>query len=523
MGMRAAIRVMMILLIVAMAGSQSPIQAQETGVFLDAPDEILTTETITRDGITYVRGSVAIPTGRVSSSGMLLEKIVPKEVSVGKVFSYEYRAQNLTTQNLVDVAVYDKITPNFEATASFPNPPTVQNGVAKWDLGTLGPRESKIIRIEGKARAEGEITTCGWATFQPTICDTIMVTQAGLEVTLIAPQVTLASQPIRYEATVKNTGSAMLTNIRLVGTVPAGLQSFSGGQTVELTRSLLNIGQETTFNFELQGSASGEFPVEVAVTSAQGATGKASAITEVRSPELRITAESPEERFIGRPVNICLTIENAGNAPTRNPVVEVGLPPGVRFISADENGRSFGTSVRWDLAELAARDSKDLCVTVVADTPGEFQFAGTVSGQGLPARTANTSVRFTGIPAIAMDVRDTPDPVEVGREVVYEITVTNQGTAPASNVLIVCEMEDSQEYVNTYGESTARLGEKKSVGGRTVQEIIMEPVVRIEPRTTVSWRVTVKALKREDVRFTVKMSSDQLTRPNVDIESTFQY
>ncbi|MCD8535060.1 MAG: hypothetical protein LR011_09845 [Verrucomicrobia bacterium] len=61
------------------------------------------------------------------------------------------------------------------------------------------------------------------------------------------------------------------------------------------------------------------------------------------------------------------------------------------------------------------------------------------------------------------------------------------------------------------------------VGPKTVQEILMEPLVRIEPRTTVSWRVTVKALKRDDVRFTVRLSSDQLTRPNIDVESTFQY
>jgi hypothetical protein len=514
---------LMVAMVVFLVDGLQLTMAQETGVFLDSPEELITTETITRDGITYIRGSVPIPTGKLSSSGMLLEKIVPREVSVGKVFSYEYRAQNLTEQNLVDVAIFDKITPNFEATDSFPTQPMVQNGIARWDLGTLGPREAKIIRIEGRAKSEGEITTCGWAVFQPSICNTISVTRADLEVSLVAPQVSLASQPIRYEAKVKNTGSSALTSLRLTARIPNGLQSFTGAENVELTRPVLGVGEEAVFNFELQANDAGEFPIELNVASAQGAADSASVVTEVRAPVLQISADSPEQRYIGRPVNVCLSIENTGTASARAPFVEISLPPGVDFVSADEGGRSFGTAVRWDLPELAAGDTRDLCVTVVASAPGEYTFVGSTSGSGLITRTASTTVRFAGIPAIAMDVRDIPDPVEVGKELVYEITVTNQGTAPASNVIIVCEMEDAQEFINSYGESTARLGERKSVDGRSVQEIIMEPVVRIEPQTTVSWRVTVKALKREDVRFTVRMSSDQLTRPNVDIESTFQY
>ncbi|MCD8535059.1 MAG: DUF11 domain-containing protein [Verrucomicrobia bacterium] len=431
--------------------------AQESGAFLTTTEEILTTETITRDGITYVRGSVPIPTGKLSSSGLLLEKIVPREVTVGKVFSYEYRAQNLTAQNLIDVAIYDKISENFETTASLPFEPKVQNGISKWDLGSLGPRESKVIRIEGRAMAEGDVTTCGWATFQPTVCDTISVTRASVELSVIAPEVSLSSQSLRYEVKIKNTGSSNLTNLRISGKIPNGLQSFSGAQVIELNSPFLAVGEEVPFTFELMSSAPGEYPLELEVTTAQGVQDKASVVSEVRAPKLEITADSPEERFIGREANICLVIENSGNAPARNVTIELSLPPGINFVSADESGRSFGSMVRWDISDLAAADKKDLCATVVATSPGEYAFSGVVSAQGLAARTASTSVRFAGIAAIAMDVRDLVDPVEIGKELVYEITVTNQGTAPASNVVLICEMEDSQEFITSYGESTAKL------------------------------------------------------------------
>ena len=73
-----------------------------------AMDPIVTTETIVRDGVTFVRNSVPIPTGKVESSGLLLEKILPQEVTLNSEFTYEYRVQNLTPHHLINVAIHDK-------------------------------------------------------------------------------------------------------------------------------------------------------------------------------------------------------------------------------------------------------------------------------------------------------------------------------------------------------------------------------------------------------------------------------
>ena len=183
----------------------------------------------------------------------------------------------------------------------------------------------------------------------------------------------------------------------------------------------------------------------------------------------------------------------------------------------------MGNFVQWELLNLAAGDVKELSLSARADSPGDYQFISTVSAEGQQSVTASTDVKFIGIPAIALEVRDLKDPVPINEEFVYEITVTNQGTAPASNVRIICELEDSQEYVSSYGESAARLGNKRELEGKIMQEIIMEPLVRIDPKKSVNWRVSVRAVKKGDVRFSVRMSSDQFPRPTNDVEPTYQY
>lgn len=489
-----------------------------------AMDPIVTTETIVRDGVTFVRNSVPIPTGKVESSGLLLEKILPQEVTLNSEFTYEYRVRNLTPHHLINVAIHDKTSSNFEVTVSSPIKPIISDlSVSTWKIGNLGPRESKVIQIKGKAVTEGEITTRGWATFQTVMFDKIKATRADLELSVVAPQVSIHTQPIRYEVKVKNTGSSSLSGLFVSGLVPENLKSLSGEKKIEFKQNFLSPGAEMKFSFELLPQAAGIYQLDLKAISEQGAASNAQMITEVRAPRLQIRSESPSQRFIGKEVLVNLVVFNTGNAPARNATVQLGIPNDITILAINNGGRKVGSNIQWDLVNLPSGDSTDLSINVKSDVPGEYQFKSSISIHGDIAESSSSSVKFTGIPAIALEVKDLKDPVPVNEEFIYEITVTNQGTSTASNVIVVCELEETQEYVSTFGESAAKLGEKKQINGITYQEIIMQPLVRIDPKKSVSWKVSVKALSKGDVRFTVRMSSDQFPRPTTEVEPTYQY
>lgn len=121
---------------------------------------------------------------------------------------------------------------------------------------------------------------------------------------------------------------------------------------------------------------------------------------------------------------------------------------------------------------------------------------------------------MTGIAALLLEVLDTEDPLEVGREEAYQIRVTNQGTAPGTQIQLRCTLEDSQDFVSGTGASAVR------AEGRTIR---MDPLPTLAPKAVATWRVVVKAAKAGDVRFAVDLRSDQLSSPVRETEATRQY
>ena len=109
---------------------------------------------------------------------------------------------------------------------------------------------------------------------------------------------------------------------------------------------------------------------------------------------------------------------------------------------------------------------------------------------------------------------DLDDPVEVGGNVTYVITATNDGSAPDHNLRVVCQLEDKLNYVSSSGSSEA------SMMGRTIS---FTQVRTLAPKTKATWRIICKAVAPGGVRFKVTLTSDVLTRPVEETEATYLY
>lgn len=121
--------------------------------------------------------------------------------------------------------------------------------------------------------------------------------------------------------------------------------------------------------------------------------------------------------------------------------------------------------------------------------------------------------RIQGIPAILLEVVDQEDPIMVGDFEIYHIIVTNQGSRADTNIRIIVELEDSQEFVGFSGPTEGvREGNRLEFG-----------VDKIDPKQHVSWKVKVKAVRANDVRFKVQLTSSELKRPVQETEATNQY
>jgi uncharacterized repeat protein (TIGR01451 family) len=99
--------------------------------------------------------------------------------------------------------------------------------VATWTLGTLGPREARVIKVTGQVLAEGTITTCGWATYTPALCAPVRIIKpvnAILVEVVDDPDPIQVGESTTYTIRVTNQGgNTPLEDVAVVALFPGGL------------------------------------------------------------------------------------------------------------------------------------------------------------------------------------------------------------------------------------------------------------------------------------------------------------
>lgn len=233
-----------------------------------------------------------------------------------------------------------------------------------------------------------------------------------------------------------------------------------------------------------------------------------------RTPVLTIGCNVPDVVSISRPVKVCLTVKNTGDAPDELVTVKLPVPTGATFTKSTGETNAAARRVIWRISNLAPGSSKQLCADFSALQPGSLTFES--SAHGVVAQSVETrcTTRVSGIPAVLFEVIDLEDPIEVGQQNTYELSVINQGSTALTNVKIVCPLEPSQQYVSCTGATTAHAQENI---------ITTAPLATLSPKDTATWYIVVKSIASGDVRFTAELSSDQFQRPVKETEATHQY
>lgn len=198
-------------------------------------------------------------------------------------------------------------------------------------------------------------------------------------------------------------------------------------------------------------------------------------------------------------------IDDLCGAALTNEITEVSIPVGSRlpFMSSRENRKPVCLrDVLWDGKEP---------IQAYAFT---FSSLGRRYRCVTPKPCSNFFLEDLGVPAILVELVDLEDPVEVGQQVTYVITITNQGDPPGSNVRFLVNLPASQEFVSGSG-ATRVLAQDRTIK--------TEPLPTLAGKAKASWRVVVKVLQPDDARFKVEVSSDQFEKPIRVEESTRLY
>lgn len=459
-------------------------------------------------------GGIAIPTGDRATSVVYLSRTMPTEVVAGAEFEYGISVTNLTNYVLKEVTVKDNCASNFVLVSSTPaSQGSLPN--LSWNLGELKAKETKNLTVRGKATGVGQVTSCAWVTYNSELCCSTNVVQPALAITKTAPAEVTICDPIPMELTVTNKGTGMARNVVVRDQLPAGLTTNDGKSTIEQNVGNLGPNESRKVSIMTKASKTGTY-TNTGTAAAEGGLNATSNQTStiVRQPVLSITCKASEKIYINRNATFELTVSNTGDAAC-GATVSLPLPAGAQFVSATEGGTAAAGKVNWNVGSLAPKATKTVSVTIKPTGMNALAISATATCPCSPPAATNCTTQVVGIPALLLDGFDAPDPIQVGDNVVYTLTCTNQGSANLTNVQLICTMDegDTMQFVSATGGA-------QTVNGRT---ITFPAIPVLAPGAKQTYTITVKALKEGQVQFKGESKSTEITRPLVKIETTNFY
>lgn len=464
-----------------------------------------------------IASRMAFPTGDEATSAVVLNKIAPVEAVAGAKFQYEIQVTNVSSLALDAVTVSESYPENLIVDGAEPRDSDTNPRTGTWMLGNLQPGQTKSIMVMGSPRAAGDITTCSKVAYESGLCLTMPVVQPALELECMGPVTASLCDAIEYRYIVRNSGSGTATGVKLSGTLPEGMTTGTGGTRIDQTIGDLAGGKSREIVLKTKVSKAGKFQPSVMAQSTNGLkTELISCATDVSAPELKLVGKAPKRAFGGRTVKYECTVTNSGTGVASNTVVRQTLPAGTP-IKKLFDGKQVGNAIEWRLGDLAPNASKTLQLHATANKMGTLSTTMTADADCADEVKVGASTMVEGIAAILLEVIDEEDPIEVGSEITYLISVTNQGSADATGVKIACQIPANASYVSSSGATQAPAAAASS------QAVSFTPLGKLAPQKTATWRVVVRGNSSADARFKVSMTSDQLTSPVDETEATNFY
>ena len=279
-----------------------------------------------------------------------------------------------------------------------------------------------------------------------------------------------------YEVKLTNLTSAKIQDIVLTEQVAVALDvteilpapdSRDGHMAVwELGK--LNPGQSKTIKISGSSNGTGSLESCAQVTFSMGAC----SVTKVVQPELSLTKTAPAEVVVCDPIPLKFVVTNSGSGVAHHVMVTDRLPVG--WTTSDG-----GSELAFDAGDLAAGQSREFSATVKSARTGGFvNTANATEAGGLTTRaTAETLVRQ---PVLAV-TKAGPAFRYIGRPAKFEVTVTNQGDAPATNAILIDTLPAAVDFVSASDNGTFAAGKVSwnlgtiAVGESKIVNVTLKP------------------------------------------------
>lgn len=368
-----------------------------------------------------------------------------------------------------------------------------------WNLGQLGPKETRTIKVTAIPTQLGQASDCLSVDFKPTLCTTTQVTKPTLQITKEGPQQSYLCDELQYRYEVTNTGTGVARNVVIRDTLAPGMTSIDGKSVIEHQMGDIPAGESRELIGKMKPSDPGRYASRAEARSESAQAFSNEVATRIVEPKLAVEVNGPEWQLIDQPANYTVRVTNTSDVTARQTVVHLEAP-GLE-----------GAERIQQLGDLEPGQSRNIPVTLYPHGVKEIKVVARAESICAKPAEQQVATAIRTMPALRLETVDNRDPVPSGETTVYTISVKNQGSAPAKNVQITAQVPDQLEVVSASGDTQAQ-----SSGN----EMKFAPMQTLAPGEEVNWQVEARAKQEGDVRMKVQLNSDYLQQPVSETEPT---
>jgi uncharacterized repeat protein (TIGR01451 family) len=444
---------------------------------------------------------------------------VPSTAAAGQDLEYRICIENLSAAPAHHVIVRNPVPLNARFVRANPEPSAKEPELI-WNLGTLAGCACKEIVLVLSPTGTGDIQDCARVQFEHGQCVTTRIAKPAISVRKAGPTQAVLNAVLNYQLTVTNIGSTELTGIVLSDKLPAGLVHSSGQR--DLTWNLGNLapGQSRVMDYQVTAAAAGALRNKASVTAAGGIRDEIEHEVVVSEVKMGLNMTGPAKAIVGAAVAYQITVSNAGSLPLTNVVINDPIPAQMTFDRANNGGVLMKPTVpalgpdfvQWAIGTLEPGANKTVEMVLRSTAAGRICNRVRAAADGGQTAQAEACTDFEGKEGLTVMVVDTMDPVVVGGQTSYPITIRNTGFARATNVVIKADVPPELTVTDVKTPININYSQKG-------QLVTFQPI-DIEPGREVRYEVIAKANKAGDVRFKVDMTADQLTSGAVHREES---
>ncbi len=258
----------------------------------------------------------------------------------------------------------------------------------------------------------------------------------------IAPDEIQVGKPAVFEIYVRNEGKVPAFDVvvsdqvpqgtRLIDVSPECTESSSG---LAWTLGTLEPGKETKITLQVMPESEGEIGSVAEVEF----RAQASVRTICTKPQLNIEHKAPQKVLVGDSLTVGITLSNPGTGAATGVVMLEDVPEGLSHPA--------GSELEYEVGTLRPGETRNLNLELRAEKPGIVENVIVLRGEG--DLVAEHRLRLEVVaPQLQVGVRG-PTRRFLDRQVTFDFSVANPGTAPAQNVDLVAHLPKGLEFVST--------------------------------------------------------------------------